>query len=161
MARTRSGSGAIRKRLSRSADSRTLPAARLQDSVWLIFAYEPLIRLGAFAAVFAGMAVWELIAPRRSKSVSASRRWPNSLGLTAINTLAVRVLFPTAAVGFAFIAQDRGCGLLNSLDFPQGVRVALAIFAPDLALYAQHVMFHSLPLLCGFTACIMPITTST
>jgi hypothetical protein len=40
----------------------------------LIMAYEPGIRLGFFFGVFAVMAVWELLAPRRRLQVAITSR---------------------------------------------------------------------------------------
>jgi hypothetical protein len=62
---------------------------------------EPLIRLSAFIGVFALLAAWEVLAPRRSQDIGRTWRWPNNLGVVVLDTLVLRVLFPTAAVGFA------------------------------------------------------------
>ena len=78
----------------------------------ILFAHEPWIRLGAFAAVFATMALWELMAPRRRQAIGRLRRWPGNLGVVVIDTLLVRLIFPTAAVGVALVAQVGGWGLL-------------------------------------------------
>src|SRR3954471_11435436 len=61
--------------------------------------------ISAFACVFALMAAWEVIAPRRRQTVGRLWRWPNNLGVVVIDTVAVRLLFPTAAVGVALIAE--------------------------------------------------------
>jgi len=64
----------------------------------ILFAHEPHIRLAAYLGVFAGMAAWELILPRRKQVVGPGRRLPNNLGVVALDTLLVRILFPTTAV---------------------------------------------------------------
>lgn len=79
---------------------------------------EPLIRLVAFAAVFVALAIWELAAPRLPHRLARSVRWPGNLGVLVIDTLVVRVLFPTAAVGFAALAQARGWGALADAPWP-------------------------------------------
>jgi sterol desaturase/sphingolipid hydroxylase (fatty acid hydroxylase superfamily) len=106
---------------------------------------EPYIRLGAFLGIFALMALWEFMAPRRPLSVSRWVRWPNNLAITAVNTALVRVIFPTAAVGLALVAEARGWGLLNAWALPQWLKVAAAVVALDLIIYLQHVMFHAVP----------------
>jgi sterol desaturase/sphingolipid hydroxylase (fatty acid hydroxylase superfamily) len=108
-------------------------------------AFEPYIRLGAFLGVFALMALWEWAAPRRPRLTSRWLRWPNNLAITAINTGLVRVVFPTAAVGLALVAEARGWGLLNTVALPGWVEIALAVAALDLVIYLQHVMFHAVP----------------
>ena len=73
-----------------------------------LLAHEPLIRLGAFLGVFALMALWEALAPRRGQVIGRWTRWPNNLGVVAVDTIVVRVLFPTAAVGMAYdVARSR------------------------------------------------------
>lgn len=109
--------------------------------------FEPYIRLGAFLGVFAAMALWEFLAPRRALSVSRWVRWPNNLAITALNTALVRVIFPAAAVGLALLGEQRGWGLLNALALPQWLKVAAAVVALDLVIYLQHVMFHAVPAL--------------
>ncbi len=108
---------------------------------------EPAIRLGFFLGVFAIMAGWEVLAPRRGRSVSRWVRWPNNLGIVAVNTLLLRVLVPTAAVGLALTGEARGWGLLNAFALPYWLSVVLAVVLLDLAIYLQHVMFHAVPAL--------------
>lgn len=108
---------------------------------------EPLIRLSTFAGVFALMAVWEVLAPRRAQAVGRASRWPSNLGVVIIDTLALRILFPTAAVGVALLAQTRGWGLLNAISMPEWADILIAIVLLDLVIYAQHVLFHRVPVL--------------
>ena len=108
---------------------------------------EPYIRLGAFLGVFALMALWEFVAPRRARVLGRWVRWPNNLGIVALNTALVRVIFPTAAVGLALLGEQRGWGLLNALAIPGWLKVAAAVAALDLVIYLQHVMFHAVPAL--------------
>ncbi len=108
---------------------------------------EPAIRLGIFLGVFAIMAGWEALLPRRARSVSRWIRWPSNLGIVAVNTLLLRVLIPTAAVGLALTGEARGWGLLNALALPYWLSVVLAVVLLDLAIYLQHVMFHAVPAL--------------
>ncbi|HEX6014413.1 MAG TPA: hypothetical protein VFY87_21975 [Geminicoccaceae bacterium] len=44
-----------------------------------LLAAEPLIRLGAFAGIFALMALWETLAPRRGQTIGRGIRWTNNL----------------------------------------------------------------------------------
>ncbi len=112
-----------------------------------ILAVEPEIRLGIFLGVFAVMAVWEALMPRRGRTVSRWIRWPSNLGIVAVNTLLLRVLFPTAAVGLALLGEERGWGLLNNLVLPTWLSLALAVLLLDFVIYLQHVMFHAVPAL--------------
>lgn len=106
---------------------------------------EPWIRLGAFAAVLLLLAAVELLAPRRRLSVGRLRRWPGNLGLVALDTLLVRILFPVAAVGAALHAEQRGWGLFNLVQMSAWIEIALAVILLDMIIYGQHVLFHSVP----------------
>ena len=77
-------------------------------------AHEPAVRLGAFFGVFALMALWEAVAPRRARLLPRRVRWLHNLALVVLNSLILRLLFPLAAVGFALLAAGRGWGLLNA-----------------------------------------------
>ena len=118
----------------------------MQFEQWLM-QHEPAIRLGFFLGIFAVMAGWEAFAPRRPLVVPKGRRWLSNLGLVALDTLVVRLLFPTAAVGVALFAEARGWGLLNYYRLPSPLAVALAVVIMDLVIYLQHVMVHAVPLL--------------
>ena len=110
-------------------------------------AHEPAVRLGAFFVVFALMAAWEALAPRRARSLLRRVRWVHNLALVVLNSLILRLLFPLAAVGFALLAAERGWGLLNVFDVPFWWAFAVSVIALDFAIYLQHVMFHAVPLL--------------
>ncbi len=112
-----------------------------------LVAQEWAIRLSVFASVIVAMALWELWAPRRRLSVGRVWRWPSNLGVVALDSLIVRMLFPTAAVGFALLCEARGWGLFNALPLPFGLVTAICVVLLDLAIYLQHVLFHAVPAL--------------
>ena len=112
-----------------------------------VLASEPTIRLGFFLGVFGAMLLWETIWPRRGRSWSRWRRWPANIGIVALNTLVLRLVFPTAAVGMALFAEARGWGLFNLIDMPTPLAVVATVLLFDLAIYLQHVMVHAVPAL--------------
>ncbi|MGC8536358.1 MAG: sterol desaturase family protein [Rhizomicrobium sp.] len=112
-----------------------------------LIAHMPAVRLIIFLGLLAGVAGWEMIAPRRRRMLSRKRRWPHNLGISVVNTLSLRVLLPAAAVGFAAWAEQKGWGLFNTMPLPLWLVVILSITLLDLTVYLQHVMFHALPLL--------------
>jgi sterol desaturase/sphingolipid hydroxylase (fatty acid hydroxylase superfamily) len=116
----------------------------MTDSILL---HERWVRLGVFALTFLLMASWELVLPRRALKTSKLRRWLRNLGIVVLDTMVVRILFPTAAVGFAWVANDRGWGLLQAAPLPFAVSFALAFVALDFIVYLQHVLFHAVPAL--------------
>jgi hypothetical protein len=89
--------------------------------------HEPLIRLMAFAGVFALMAACEIFAPRRGQKIGRSRRWPSNIGVVALDTLLVRLLFPVTAIGLALLVEAKGWGLFAALDPPAWLAIVLGV----------------------------------
>ena len=112
-----------------------------------VFASESAIRLAAFGGIFAALALLELVAPRRKQGIRRAWRWPNNLGVVVVDTLLVRILFPTTAVGLALVAEARGFGLFNMIRLPDWLAVLAAVLVLDLVIYLQHVLFHAVPAL--------------
>ena len=109
--------------------------------------HENTVRLGFFLGTLGFMALWEIIEPKRALTVSKTLRWTNNLGLVFLNSLIVRFIFPTAAVGIAIFANQNGWGLLNYYSLPLSLSVILSIIAMDFIIYLQHVLVHAIPAL--------------
>ena len=112
-----------------------------------LFSYEPLVRLAAFAGVFAVMAVWEVLTPRRPQAIARNWRWPNNLGVVAVDVVLVRILSPVTAVGLALVAEAHGFGLFHVIGLPTWASIIVSVILLDLAIYLQHVLFHAVPAL--------------
>lgn len=110
-----------------------------------ILGHEPVIRFFFFFGMLIIMAVWEVLAPRRSLRTRKTIRWYSNLGLVAIDTLALRLLIPLQAVGVALYAETRGWGILNNVLLPEWMTIVLGIFFLDFVIYLQHAMFHFIP----------------
>lgn len=113
----------------------------------LIANHEAGIRLGSFLGVFTLMALWEILAPRRVLTQPKGGRWLNNIGLVVFNTALLRIVFPVAAVGVAETAQLLQWGLFNLVEVHPAVALVVSVIVLDAAIYLQHVMFHSVPLL--------------
>ncbi len=111
----------------------------LENETWL--------RLGSFIGVLGLMLGWEALRPRRQVPADNWHRRVTNLALVVCNSLLARLLVPVATVGVALEAAQRGWGLLNWLAVPPPLAVLLAIVLLDLAIYAQHVVFHHVPVL--------------
>lgn len=112
-----------------------------------VAAHEPAIRLGFFVGVFAAVALWERLSPRRALTVSKALRWTGNLSLVLLNTVVLRLLFPLAGAGMAAFAAANGWGLLNHFEVPFGVALLLGVIALDFVIWLQHVMVHAVPAL--------------
>jgi sterol desaturase/sphingolipid hydroxylase (fatty acid hydroxylase superfamily) len=113
----------------------------------LLLDHELMIRLSAFCAVFALMALWEIASPCRKLRYPRSQRWPRNIGIVALNSLLLRLLFPAAALGTAVFTKEAGWGVLNLLSLPPWIAIVLAVIALDMVIYLQHVMVHAVPML--------------
>ena len=113
----------------------------------LITTHETAVRMGFFFGVLILMAVWEVLAPRRAANVSKIVRWGNNLGLVVFNSVLLRLIFPTAAVGVTIFASEHSWGLLNYVQLPSVAAVAISIVVMDFVIYVQHILMHAIPVL--------------
>ncbi|TLF52516.1 sterol desaturase family protein [Halomonas urmiana] len=107
--------------------------------------HELLIRGGVFAFVLLGMALWEVVARRRPQRIPRRQRWPSNLAIVVLDTLAVRLVFPLAAVGAALVAAEQGWGLFNLVSVPTWLAMVASVVMLDMAIYFQHRLFHVVP----------------
>ena len=105
---------------------------------------EASVRLIAFLGIFAVVAIWETLAPRRQLVTSKASRWFSNISITVLGTAIVRGFFPVLAATFA--AYETSAGILNQISFPYILKVFIGILALDLIIYFQHVMFHAVPI---------------
>ena len=106
------------------------------------------IRLSAFVACFAVLAVAEALAPRRRRLLGRRERWGGNLGLVVVDTIVVRLVPPVTAVGVAALAEARGWGMLHATGpWPAWLGVLVSVVWLDFAIYLQHVLFHAVPAL--------------
>jgi sterol desaturase/sphingolipid hydroxylase (fatty acid hydroxylase superfamily) len=110
-------------------------------------AIESLLRLGAFLGVFAAMALWESLAPRREQVRSRRERWPHNLGLLALDVVVLRLVAPGAAIAVALAGEAGGWGMLPALGVSAWIAIPAAVILLDLAVWFQHVTFHAVPAL--------------
>lgn len=107
--------------------------------------YEATIRLACFFGTLLAMAVWEVAAPRRPQTQSRAIRWSSNLGLALLNNVVWRLLAPAGAVGIAVAVESHGWGLFNRIAMPEWFELTASIVLFDVALYAQHWVFHHVP----------------
>jgi sterol desaturase/sphingolipid hydroxylase (fatty acid hydroxylase superfamily) len=111
---------------------------------------EALLRLSIFVGVFAVLAALEAVWPRRTSSLGRVKRWGTNVGLSALNTMLLRLSFfvvPALSVLAALYGEARGWGLLPALGVPALAAAIVGFVALDLAVYVQHVAFHAVPFL--------------
>ena len=87
--------------------------------------------------------IFEALAPLRASVSGQGQRWLSNIGLGLFNTLLYRLATPLFAFGAALLAQDRGWGLLNVLELPAPVTIALSVLLLDLLFYSCHRLYHA------------------
>ncbi|MEN8258820.1 MAG: sterol desaturase family protein [Thermodesulfobacteriota bacterium] len=107
--------------------------------------YEVSVRLTFFFGIFAIMAIWEVLTPRRVLTTSKTVRWLSNMGIVLLNSVALRALFPLMAINVAMMARESGWGLLNAYNLPYWLAIVVGVLLLDLVMYLQHVMFHAVP----------------
>lgn len=109
-----------------------------------LLSHEGQIRLTIFIFLFLLLGIIEFWKPFRKASIPKKRRWTANIALTILNTVALRLCFPTAAVGIAIWAEGHGLGLFHILNLSQTVwLISVSILLLDLLIYWQHRLFHS------------------
>ncbi|WP_082025764.1 sterol desaturase family protein [Methyloceanibacter caenitepidi] len=112
---------------------------------------DTLVRFGVFAGLFILFAAIEYVWPRRRLVVSKGRRWFTNLGISVTASLLLRLMaalaVPLTAIAAALYAQQKGFGLLNAVDWPDWLKIVIALLVLDLAIWAQHLASHKIPIL--------------
>jgi sterol desaturase/sphingolipid hydroxylase (fatty acid hydroxylase superfamily) len=89
----------------------------------------------------------ESFVPRREPGNMLRLRWLSNFGITIVDALFLRVLFPAAGLGWALYCQQRGWGVFNRIATPLWLTVPLTIVLLDLTAFGQHYVLHHVPLL--------------
>ena len=112
---------------------------------------DALVRLGVFAGLFILFAAIEFFLPRRKLVASKGRRWFTNIGISVTASLLLRLMaalaVPLTAIAAAFYAQQNGLGLLNAVAWPDWLKILIALLVLDLAIWAQHLASHKIPVL--------------
>ena len=111
---------------------------------------EALIRLGIFIGLFVLFALTEAALPRRDRLQPRGSRWITNWAIVILDSITLRLLslfLPLLAVGAALHAETRGWGVMNTLDLPLWLAIILTVLAFDLAIWAQHLITHKIPIL--------------
>jgi sterol desaturase/sphingolipid hydroxylase (fatty acid hydroxylase superfamily) len=111
------------------------------------------LRLTVFLALFVLFGALEWAAPRRAPLHARGHRWATNGAIMLLGAVLLRLLafaIPLLAIGAALDAAQLGWGLFNRLDWNPLVEGALAVLILDLAIWAQHLVTHMVPLFWRF-----------
>lgn len=103
-------------------------------------------RLAIFVLLFAIMATCEYFAPRRELRPVKAKRWITNWAIVLIDSVLVRLVFKTAAVGGALWAGENNFGLFNNVTVPLWLSVIISFVALDFAVWLSHVASHKIPI---------------
>ncbi len=102
--------------------------------------------LGVMSVAFVAIALAEHQAPVAATNGARLRA---NFGLGVTNGLLMLAL-PTGTAAASLFAEQRGWGLLQSIDAPWLIGVLLLLAARSIATYGLHRLFHALPWLWRF-----------
>lgn len=108
---------------------------------------ENVIRLSIFIGVLLFISGLEAIFPKKARTQLRKNRWITHIGLSIIDTVAVRLLGPIVALAVAGWAIANNVGLFNLTDWPTWSEIALAFILLDFGIYLQHIATHKIPIL--------------
>tara|TARA_R110000824_G_scaffold62111_3_gene164670 strand:- start:655 stop:1488 length:834 start_codon:yes stop_codon:yes gene_type:complete len=97
--------------------------------------------------LFALLATLEAVFPRKKRSMPRGKRWRTNIIIIIVDSVAIRLTGPVAAISAAGFAEQNNFGLFNWIALPGWLEFILALIILDLAIYAQHVITHKVPLL--------------
>jgi sterol desaturase/sphingolipid hydroxylase (fatty acid hydroxylase superfamily) len=102
-----------------------------------------------YALVYFGIIIvvslLEYAVPRREPGITLRLRWVSNFGISILSTIALRVLFPLATVGWASLCRERGWGLFNVLAAPARLSFVVTLVVLDFGAYGQHYALHHVP----------------
>ena len=93
------------------------------------------------------LAVLEWVLPRQPVGPAVRTRWIGNAAVAAVDLLVLRLLLPVAGVAWAATCASRGWGLFNHVTWPRAAGVVSAVAILDVATYAEHILFHRVPVL--------------
>ncbi|MEM9802378.1 MAG: sterol desaturase family protein [Planctomycetota bacterium] len=124
----------------------------MSDAAAALLDQQGIVRLGVFAGLAVALVLFERLRPRRPHGPGLwSRRGANA-ALFGVDLVLVRFVAPAGLVGVAAAAQGARLGLFSVVEGPAWIEGVVAIVLLDLAVWAQHVAFHRVPLFWRFHA---------
>lgn len=109
-----------------------------------------IFRLGAILSIFLLMLYMEYRRPLRRTTQPKATRTLTNLAIASTSAIALRFTFYPVVIAIAFWVEDRGYGLLHSLNLPHVITTILSIVVLDWTLYYWHLMLHKVPFLWRF-----------
>ena len=103
------------------------------------------LQVALFFAFLLLIGVAERLFPLRPGAMDRDLRWPANLGLTLVNLATLGVL-PVSMIGAALWAESRTWGLLNNIELPVGIAIAVTLLMRGFVSFFAHYLMHKVPL---------------
>ncbi len=108
------------------------------------------VRIGFLVGVFAVGLVLEWFRPLRRVTTSKPRRVIRNLGITALNSTALQLVFFPGVLWVSRTVEESHWGVLGTLPLNPWIKIMLGILLFDYTLYLWHRMNHVFPILWRF-----------
>ena len=107
---------------------------------------EAQVRVSIFLGLFLILAILQYYAPRRVPRADTKMRWFTNWAIAIIDSVVLRFLFASAAVGAALWAQQNNYGLFNLSNTSGWVTGIISFIVLDFAIWLSHVASHKIPI---------------
>lgn len=115
----------------------------LTESAWL--QHEGNLKWALLLGAFVTFAFWETVRPRKILSAPTGRRWTYHAILAFLFNSPLIWLLRANAILVALAVTNTSFGVLNRPFLPYWLRCVLSVLLLDLFRYAQHRLYHSMP----------------
>jgi len=105
------------------------------------------IRPVIFVGLLLVFGIMELALPRRTLKPIKTKRWITNLSIILIDSVLIKLLFKTAAIGVSLWASVNGYGLFNIIAAPYWLAFAVSFVVLDFSIWFTHVASHKIPIL--------------
>ena len=105
------------------------------------------IRIGAFIGTLVILIILQKAKPRRQWEFSFWKRSFSNMAIVILNNILIFLVLPLVPIKMAFMAQQKGIGLLNKINIFIGIKVLIEVLLLDLLVYWQHRIFHKVGIL--------------
>ena len=106
----------------------------------------PYVRPAIFVGFLLVFGLLEYLLPRRELKPIKAKRWFTNMAIIVIDSVVIKLLFKSAAIGVALWAASKGYGLFNMVGLPYWLAFIVSFIVLDLAIWFSHVMSHVVPM---------------
>ena len=98
---------------------------------------DAVIRLVIFVLVLLSILLWQALKPRRVAGAHTRQRWFQHLSLSALNTLAAKLILPMGLSGLALWVETKQWGVLQQFEWHFALKLVISLVLLDLLIFEE------------------------